>query len=213
MAKQLVGRLFTTAGNGKLANNLYREGIYCGCPRFYLKTISMAISYLSLTNQKLAYAQAIIRNLESPTAKQKLESCALYDAAVFHLAVALHFYLRELAEHGGIKNLAAINSIEDLVKALQQINRSSAEVAELYRLQGTANNWLHDLTGYYDQVFQSPEKPKEKKSFVQENRIELIELSDTDRQTQLELTPKLLSSWLNEFRALVTRQRETNAEY
>lgn len=181
------------------------------------KDLIMSISHLSLVNQKLAYAGAIITTLNTPLPEQKaaqqLQQQALSDAAVFHLQMALHFYLRELAGHHHIKNLSTINSVSDLAAALQQADGVSSESSELSSLVQTNNTWLNQLTRYYDQLFKSPEKPKEKKAFRQENLIELVELTEVNEPPSLQLTPELLASWLHSFRALVIRQRETSAEY
>ncbi len=177
----------------------------------------MTISHLSLVNQKLAYARAIIRNLEAPTpelnAAQRLNRQALGDAVVFHLIVALHFYVRELAEHQSINNLSAINSTQDLLTVLQQADRVSSESIELHTLSQTPDSWLYQLLGYHDQLLQSPEKPKEKKSFGQENLIALVELTEPSDRAPFELCADHLNSWFNDFRDLITRQRETSAEF
>ena len=173
----------------------------------------MSISHLSLVNQKLAYAGAIIRQLTESPPPKTLERQALVDAAVFHLAMGLHFYLRELAEHHRIKNLSAIYSVQDLISALQQSESTSSESSELLSLAQTNSTWLYNLTGYYTRLSQSPEKPKEKKAFGQENLIELIELTEVDEPPPEKLTPELLASWLDSFRALIVRQRGTSAEY
>ena len=178
----------------------------------------MPSSHLSLVNQKLAYASSIIDLLSEPLADlhsaQRLERQALGDAAVFHLVMALHFYLRELAEHHYLKNLSAIHSVEDLLAALLQVEKVSSESSELLLLTQTAGTWLNQLLGYYDQLSKSPEKRKEKKSFGQDNLIELVELSgDVEGQSALKLTSELLLLWLNSFRLLIARQRETSAEY
>ena len=173
----------------------------------------MSISHLSLVNQKLAYASAIIKQLNEPQIRQKLEWQALADAAVFHLAMGLHFYLRELAEHHRIKNLSAINCMGDLVAALQQSDSDSSESSELISLAQTKDTWLNQLIGYYAQLSKSPEKSKERKAFGQESLIELIDLTEADEPPLLKLTPELLASWLDSFRILVVRQRDTSAEY
>lgn len=173
----------------------------------------MSISHLSLVNQKLAYAGAIISLLNDPRPPQTLERQALVDAAVFHLAMGLHFYLRELAEHHRIKNLSAIYSVQDLISALQQSESISSESSELLSLTQTNGTWLNNLTGYYTRLSKSPEKPKEKKAFGQENLIELVELTEVAEPPLANLTPDLLASWLDSFRALIVRQRDTSAEY
>lgn len=177
----------------------------------------MSISHLSLVNQKLAYASAVVALLNTPNCDAKigsrLQQQALVDAVVFHIATALHFYLRELADHHHLKNLSAIYSVQDLAAILQQADRASSESSELLSLVQTRGTWLNQLTLYYHQLSRSPEKPEEKKAFGHENLIELVELTDTEDLPALHLTPELLTNWLDSFRALVIRQRETSAEY
>ena len=176
--------------------------------------VIMSISHLSLVNQKLAYAGAIIRlmggSTAEPKAGHKLEQQALGDAAIFHLVTGLKFYLRELAEHHRIQNLSAINSAQELTAALQLIDRVSADSAELLTLVQTSDTWLNQLLSYYERLSKSPTKPKEKKAFEQKN---LIELTEVEELPTLQLSPELLILWLDSFRALVIRQRETSAEY
>tara|TARA_R100000656_G_scaffold20550_1_gene18410 strand:+ start:267 stop:800 length:534 start_codon:yes stop_codon:yes gene_type:complete len=177
----------------------------------------MSISHLSLVNQKLAFAGATIgllnNSLGEPKGMRKLESQALADAVVFHLIVALHFYLRELAEHHQIKKPSVIRSIQDLISSLQQVDKVSSESSELLALSQLSDSWLSQLTQYHDHIFKSPEKPREKKAFGQENLIALVELTEAQGQELPDLTVELLTSWLESFGTLVTRQRETIAEY
>lgn len=177
----------------------------------------MPISHLSLVNQKLAYASALITLMNTfNSATQtgsKLQQQALADAAVFHLSMAMKFYMRELAEHHHIKNVSAINSAQDLIEVLQQADRLSSESAELLSLAQTNGTWLNQLEHYYDQLSKSPEKPKEKKAFGNENLIQLVELAESDDWVSLQITPELLTAWLDNFRILIIRQRETSAEY
>lgn len=176
----------------------------------------MSISHLQLVNQKLAFAGAIIHSLTraaaEPTA-QKLSLQALKDAAVFHMITALHFYNRELAELHHIKNLHAINSVQYLASALIEAEKFSSAASELLELSQTKGCWLHQLTHYYAGLLTSPEKPKEKKAFNLEGLIELVDVSEVDEQEAALLTPEVLNSWLDSFRALIIRQRDTCAEY
>ena len=177
----------------------------------------MTISHLSLVNQKLAFAKATIglfnKSLDEQKNARKLETQALAEAAVFHMMMALHFYLRELAEHHQIKNPSAICSVKDLCAALQQIDKTSSESAELFALSQLKDSWLSQLTEYYGQLSKSPEKPKEKKSFGQESLIALVEVDEVHGRPLLDLTSALLASWLENFCTLVIRHRETCAEY
>lgn len=177
----------------------------------------MPISHLSLVNQKLAFAGFTITllngSLDRQKSGQKLEFQALCDAAVFHMMMALHFYLRELAEHHQIKNSSAIHSIQDLSTALRQLDKVSSVSSEILTLSELDGSWLNQLIQYFDQLSKSPEKLKEKKAFGQEHLIEIVELTEVDGQRPIDLTPELLTLWFESFRALVIRQRETNAEY
>lgn len=177
----------------------------------------MSISHLSLVNQKLAFAGVTLSLLNSPSGEQinsrKLELQALADAAVFHMMMALHFYLRELAEHHQIKNPAAIHSVQDLNTALQQLDKASSVSSEIVALSQLNGSWLNQLIQYYELLSQSPEKPKEKKAFGQEHLIEIVELAEVNGPAPINLTPELVTLWLESFRALVIRQRETSAEY
>jgi hypothetical protein len=170
----------------------------------------MSISHLSLVNQKLAHAGAIISLLNESQSRQKLERQALFDAAVFHLQLGLHFYLRELADYHRIKNLSKIDSVQGLLLAMHEADRVSSEASELASLSEVGDSWLSQLSGAYAQLFKSPEKAKEKKAFGHEG---LIELREVDENAPIVFSPEHLDSWLNSFKALVIRQRNTCAEY
>jgi hypothetical protein len=177
----------------------------------------MSINHLQLVNQKLAFASSIIASLtassDNTATISKLQQQSLKDAAVFHLATALHFYVRELAEQHRITGLQVIFSIADLVSTLQKLDKYSSEASELLEIEQTNNSWLNQLTRYHTQLFRSPEKVKEKKAFGQGNAINVIELTEAEEIASLDLTVNLLEIWQNEFRALIARQRETTAEY
>lgn len=174
----------------------------------------MSITHLSLVNQKLAYAGAVINILNKlpidSRVGQKLERQALGDAVVFHLIAALSFYLREIAEHHRLQHFSAITSVQELSVALIQDGSVSFGASELLNLYQTNDSWLNQMLAYHARLSKSPEKTKEKKAFVQDNLIQLLEIDD---DSSLQLTPELLISWLNNFRALIGRQRETSAEY
>lgn len=174
----------------------------------------MSISHLSLVNQKLAYASSTIRAVNElqhePENQQAFQQKAFLDAATFHLMMGLHFYLRELAERYHVRNFAAITSIYDLDTALRQIDRVSSESSELLALVQQESSWLNQLVDHYGSLTKSPAKPKEKKAFGTEN---LIEITEIDALPLLQLTPDLLTSWLESFRELISRQRETSTEY
>lgn len=177
----------------------------------------MSITHLQLVNQKLAFANSIVTSISSPSGgtaiTQKLQVQALKDSAVFHLITALHFYVRELAELHRVANVQTINSIDDLSRALDKLDKVSPEVLELTEILHAAGSWLNQLTRYHSQLFRSPEKEKEKKAFAQKNIIETVDITNVSDEAPFNLTAEILTDWSTNFRALIARQRETMSEY
>jgi hypothetical protein len=178
----------------------------------------MSISNLSLVNQKLTYASAVLADMASCSVTlaggaQKLRQQALAEAAVYHLTTALHFYLREIADQYRVKYTSAINSIDDLVNALNALGVSPSEVNELTALKEASDSWLGLLLGQKNAIFKSPEKQKEKKAFITESTAELLSVVEINEPEPLVMNRQLLSDWLESFRELIGRHRSTYAEY
>lgn len=176
----------------------------------------MSISNLSLVNQKLAFANAILINMELSAAQltgaQKIHQQALKDAVIFHLFTALCFYVRELADQYRVK-AAVFNTVDELYVALGDVGLNSSETNELMTLKEMPGSWLHSLLFCEQMIFKSPVKAKEKKAFILESTIELVDAIEIDQQESLELTRELLMDWLNSFRDMLSRHRNTYAEY
>ena len=175
-------------------------------------------SHLSLVNQKLGFATVTLSPLENLTemeaGKLSLVQKATCESVLLHLYTAFHFYLRELAESNGIKNPETIDSLQALVTALNQLERQPSEVIELQDLAAYQGGWLNSFLRQYEGVFKSPPKETEKKSFGTENFIELVDLTEQQEESlDKALNIGSLKYWLNEFKSLVLRQRETGAEY
>lgn len=175
-------------------------------------------SHLSLVNQKFGFATAALSLLENTTEggeeKLSLVQQAIQESVLLHLYTAFHFYLRELADNNGIKSAETIDSLQALVVVLNQLGKSPSEVVELQDLVAHRRGWLNSFLKQYERVFQSPPKQIEKKSFGTENFIEVIDLTEQQEETLDEaLNIDSLKYWLNEFKSLVLRQRETGAEY
>lgn len=175
-------------------------------------------THLSLVNQKMGFATAILAvvddiSAEVATSKQKLRQQATCESVLLHLYTAFHFYLRELAENNGIKNPENISSLQTLVTALDQLGKQPSEVIELQDLVVRDSSWLNMLLQQHEHIFKSPPKKIEKKAFGTESMIELVDLTRIDESPNTELGPALLKAWIAEFKALILRQRETGAEY
>jgi hypothetical protein len=172
--------------------------------------------HLSLVNQKLAFATAMLSIADGfsvePARKQKLQLQACYEAVLLHTFSAFHFYLRELAENNRVKNPDAIDSLRTLIEALKQLDKSPSEVNELDVLANQSGSWLSSLLLQHAMIFQSPAKQPEKKSFGNDSLIEIIDLGQQHTHS-VELNSALLNEWIDAFKTLILRQRETGAEY
>lgn len=174
----------------------------------------MAITHISLVNQKLAYVKALEALLVADEhGLSRLQQQALIDASVFHLVSAYRFYLRELGENYRVKNLALINNIEQLISALNAIDKSPSEAAEIAMLEAQAESWLASLLSYYDLLQQSPVAVKEAKAFPSDGLIQVVDLTEMPSTSASPLTTHDITATLNSFRNLIQRQRETSAEY
>lgn len=177
----------------------------------------MAISNFSLVNQKLAFAKSLCdlaTDLSySVASSERLRQDALLSSCAYQLSLAFHFYLREIADRCYLKNSGAISSLAELELSLAQNDRLLSEVAELSDLAKLSGSWLEQLGRYSHNALQSPRKEQEKKSFQQDNLIIAVDITAEDDGQALLLTIDLVASWLDSFRALVLRQRDTSAEF
>ena len=177
----------------------------------------MANLSLSLVNQKLAYARAMLKKAAalgvSTTAAEKLQLQAMIDAAVFHLMCGFNHYLREVAETYQVKDVAMVNDCASLWAALGVIDKEPAEALELQLLAGDNSSWLGQLQRYYQGLWLAPKADQERrdKEEEQENLIavKVIDASDDDQEVGLEV----IQSWEVSFVAMIVRQRETSSEY
>ncbi len=188
---------------------LYAPQVYIG--------LHMANLSLSLVNQKLAYARAMLKKAAalgvSTTAAEKLQLQAMIDAAVFHLMCGFNHYLREVAETYQVKDVAMVNDCASLWAALGVIDKEPAEALELQLLAGDNSSWLGQLQRYYQGLWLAPKADQERrdKEEEQENLIavKVIDASDDDQEVGLEV----IQSWEVSFVAMIVRQRETSSEY
>lgn len=172
----------------------------------------MAITHLSLVNQKLAYAKATL-SLATDDNLGRLQQQALVDACVFHLVSAYRFYLRELGENYRVKNLMAINDSKQLMIALSALDKAPSEATELVTLEAEAQSWLAQLLAYFESLQQSPTVMKEAKAFVSDELIQAVDITNAPTEPSPPPTANDLTAALDNFRQLVQRQRETSAEY
>lgn len=177
----------------------------------------MAISNLSLVNQKLAYARVLLKMLPvtaTANPSERLRHQALLDSTVFQLACGYQHYLRELADNYRVKNLAAIYTETDLLEALGKLEKVPSEATELQLLRRQPDSWLAQLHKHYESLWLPPVSEPEPPSALphHEELIHVVALDSTgpavDRGTYAKV-----AEWERSFTSLVARQRETSCEY
>lgn len=173
----------------------------------------MANKSLAMVNQKLAYARATMRLLETlavpANVSQRLQQQALLDAGAFHLMCAYSHYLRELGENYALPKVAHIDSEEDLRAAFAAQGKSPAELQELLQLCERDDSWLSRLKADYQGCWQLAD---ESQAPAGEGRIQVVDL-DTPRSGGEAVSRARLVEWYQALTDLIARQRETSAEY
>ncbi len=203
----MVGTKITCKVDGYLSNR--RPTLSSRLRNLLMRT------HLSLVNQKLGFASTLLLLAADSEliSVGSLRCRAIQESILLHLYTAFHFYQRELAELNGIKMPELIGSMDSLVNGLNQLGKQPSEVLELQSICAEKGSWLNQLLNQYKLIFISPPKAVEKKAFVQEGMIELVDVSQDTIEVNAELDLKILAEWLNEFKALILRHRETGAEY
>ncbi|UTF60944.1 DUF6586 family protein [Gilvimarinus sp. DA14] len=161
----------------------------------------MAVSLVSLVNQRLACCRALLQ--DAPSSRNQVHHKALIDACLFHLMCGYHHYVRELSNTYGVKNLAALEDEATAIQALSQQGKTSAELQELSNLVTSKGSWLYELKGHYQAVWALPEKEQEPG---------MIPLANLDAPQLGELTLDSLACLCSEFQALIERQRDNSLE-
>jgi hypothetical protein len=123
------------------------------------------------------------------------------------LICAYQHYLREIAETYGLKNVVILRSEDDLISAFEAAKKYPAEAEELVTLRKDAKSWLVQLQSYYDSLWRLPVAKD-----IQDSG-NLINLIDIDSTEVVEADLSVIEAWRRDFTALVTRQRETSAEF
>ncbi len=176
----------------------------------------MSISNFSLVNQKLAFVNSLCMLAQEPSSSgnsaQRLRQDAILSSCVLQLSLAFHFYLREIADRSLLKDSNFITSLDGLESSLAQQDKSSSEVAELREIAGCSGSWLEQLWCYEQAAWQSPVKEKAQKTAKQDNLILAVDITAA-KDPLSPLTIDLVTSWLEQFRSLVLRQRDINAEF
>ncbi|MDQ2075578.1 DUF6586 family protein [Marinimicrobium sp. ABcell2] len=171
----------------------------------------MSATSLGMVNQKLAYARAVLAQLDGlpeGSASERLQRQALLDAGAFHLMCAYSHYLRELGENYALTQVAGIHNESDLHKALMAQGKSPAEVRELQELRRQPASWLTQLHASYAACWQFPEKPTAHQDAA---RIQAVDLEAV--AAPLPVTAERLQTAYRALNELIVRQRESTTEW
>lgn len=175
----------------------------------------MSVNSLSLVNQKLAYARALLALVQGQSTNEKaadaLQRKALLDATVSHLVCSYQHYLRELAEGLQVKSSASIKSEGDLVGALTELGKTSSEADELLTLSIKDGSWLANLYRSYEQQWVMTAKPSATRVSTDENLIGAVAIDQNSEVIEASVTN--VAIWYNALVDVIQRQRETCAEY
>ncbi len=166
---------------------------------------------LSLTrvNQKLAQARALLQVIDE-SALTPLSLNSIQEAVAFHLICAYQHYLCEIAEVYWLKNVAAIRTESDLITAFYAAKKHPAEAEELLVLRTEKNSWLAQLHIYYESLWLVPVITLS--DTQQDDRfINVVNLESNFDVASVDLA--LIDSWHLALLALITRQRQTSAEF
>lgn len=169
----------------------------------------MSASLVARVNQRLAQARALLPAL----AQAEIESSpvgftALRDACVFHLYCGFYHYLREICQYYGVQPLDAVDSLDAARHLLAQQGKVSAELEELWHLQ-QQREWLAALIAAYDNCWALPEPPSARGTV----RIDVLDLDAPSSPTLPTLGAATLTRAVEQFAAIIERQREATSEY
>jgi hypothetical protein len=170
----------------------------------------MGTTSLGMVNQKLAYARAVLAQVErlpDDSASERMHRQALLDAGVFHLVCAYSHYLRELGENYALTHVASIHNENDLQQALMAQGKNPVELRELQELRRQPDSWLTQLYGSYNVCWQLPGKP----ATLEAARIQAIDLEAAAPAAPI--TIERLQAAYKALNELIFRQRESTTEW
>ncbi|MEH6626241.1 MAG: DUF6586 family protein [Motiliproteus sp.] len=174
----------------------------------------MSSVYISRTNQKLHFCQLHLDRLKSALDGSNWSKHVLIESynesILFHLACAHRSFMREIAEVYRI-DASTIVSIEQLANALAKQGLEAPEVKELTRLEED-DSWLAKMLKAYHACWQAEERDQaENSQHSSLSEIHVVQVNP-DHADENEVIAQL-EQWLNAFRELISRHRESMVEW
>ena len=138
----------------------------------------------------------------------RLTQSALMEACVFHQYLVFINFLREIGENYQVANAANLNSLKELKNALDQINKTPAELKEVVSL--AQQGWLSDLIKTYESLIRGDNlQTSKQKTPVQTHSAGLIQ---TKQLEENDADSSRIGQWNDHLKELVDRQREMMVE-
>lgn len=153
-------------------------------------------------NAHLRKASALLELVEPGIAP--LTRAGLVEAALFHLNLALSYFLREIAENYQVPESGAIQVADDLSKALARIDKQPPELNEI--LVAANKGWIRDMHRAWQKLHNYSAKSASGLAMPATSLIQTRQLSDD------ELNQEQMQTWTARMRELVERQREMMVE-
>ncbi|TCK09468.1 DUF6586 family protein [Marinobacterium mangrovicola] len=175
----------------------------------------MSDIYLSRTNQKLSFVRLHLEALDASQVSNSWNRHGLVESynesVLFHLAGAVHSFLREIAERYRI-DPSMIGSVSDLQRQLEQTGQEAPEANELVQLVDSRESWLSRLYRAYDACWSAtdghPQRSDQSQSL---SEIHVVQVNPDHSED-----PELLAeyrSWFTALDQLVERLRGSMLEW
>lgn len=175
----------------------------------------MSDTYLSRTNQKLSFVRLHLEALESAQQSNSWNKHGLVESynesVLFHLAGAVHAFLREIAERYSL-DVEAVSTIEDLVLQFERTGQESPEANELAQLAELPGSWLHGLNRAFAACWSATDKHLKRTDPSQSlSEIHVMQVNpDHSEDQQLLLEYR---QWFDGLNKLVERLRSAMLEW
>lgn len=164
--------------------------------------------FVSAVNQKQYYAGLLLEKCLPDDDAHGHAAIALAESALYQLESAYRCHLRSVAEGYRCPDPAAVNTVEQLARALEAIDKHPAEAVEMFNLEQDEQSWLFQVLKAHEGMT-SVVAASEGRASIEKSGISLREVS---AEGEFGLSVDLLRQWLAAFAEIVDRHREMMIE-
>ena len=175
----------------------------------------MAVSpYLSAVNQKLLYAEQLLKHLDidNSAGHKRYLSEAIAQSVTLQLYQAWSWHIKDVAYHYKLSDPSTIDNVSDLVRVLEEQGKTPTEATEMHHLASQDYSWVGKLLNAYQQLSQLP---KVRKAEMDIDRLPLIAIDRGSNNAVIPFEWCIMDviDWKRQLEELVARQREMMIEY